>query len=298
MKYKETTFIRDGKTIFHFDFGGGASQEADSPAVAEIIRRTNRCEDERIRDEAQARSDAAKAVAAIKKQIECMPKEKTGGPDAVGQISVPGELQKVESSAAPVDVPDNDGSIVKSDSNHLALAAGTSCDLLEAAHETAMQSGTETGSLKLLSSMYHSRGGKPLLERLKDRRTRRAAKQDMLARQMVDCELVSQLCTTAINMVKMEKLPVCFENDGSFFQNVLKTKLRVDASQRAAILADSRLDGPVPGLNVKNVGQMNVSQVQQVRNETGLEENDDNIMNHIETALPKHKVAVKHKRIR
>ncbi len=278
MQFTETVFERDGKTIYHFDFGGGCSQEAESPAVAEIIRRSNREEDERI----QAESEALAAAESAKQHLAFMLRDPESD---VKTTHMQEDLKIAEMSA-------NDASraIEKTAGAELpALRSATSCELLEAAHETA----NAAGAPKLMSSMYRSRGGKAMLEKLRDPDTRKSVMADIISRQLVDCELISQFCTTAINMIGMDKVPGSFDNDGTFFQNVLKTKLRVDSAQRAAILADSKLSGVQgPGLNVRNVNQLNVSHVQQVRNHDVVEDGENNITNVSESTLPK----PKHKR--
>jgi hypothetical protein len=213
-------------------------------------------------------------------------KEKMGGESmALALSGADGAIVKTGNSNLPVsDSGHGTGEVLK------AHGSGGWCDMLEAAHDLALNSGANTGSLTLLSSMYYSRGGKDLFEKLKDSRSRKQVMDAIIARQIVECETISQLCTTMLNEVGPEKIQSGFDNDGTFFQNVLKTKLRVDAAQRAAMQAESKLSGvQLPGLNVKNVGQLNLSGVQQVRNEAVVEEGENNIVNSRKNTLTKHK---------
>lgn len=118
-----------------------------------------------------------------------------------------------------------------------ALGGGCWSDMLEAAHYRAMNSSADTGQLKMLSAMYFSRGGKDMFEKLKDSQSRNQVMAAALSRQIVEYEGVSQLCTTMINAIGLEKIQDGFDDDGSFLQNLLKTKLCIDCSQREAIQA-------------------------------------------------------------
>lgn len=216
------------------------------------------------------------------------------------------KLKNVGDGCTALALPGTDGAIVKTGNGNLpvldsgadhgasevlkAHGGGGWSDMLEAAHEKALNSSADTGSLALLSAMYFSRGGKDMFEKLKDKRSRKQVMEAVLSRHIVEYEGISQLCTTMINEIGPEKIQGGFDNDGTFFQNVLKTKLRVDAAQRAAIQADSKLSGAQPpGLNVRNVGQLNVSGVQQVSNGAVVEDSKNNVANPRRSTLPKRK---------
>ena len=210
---------------------------------------------------------------------------------------------ELESTALAL--PGTGGSIVKADGGNLpafhggdhgaaevlkTLGCGNWGDMLEAAHDRALNTSADTGTPKLLSSMFFTRGGKDMFEKLKDSRSRNQVMAAILSRHLTEYEGISQVCTTMINEINLENIQDGFKNDGTTLQNILKTKLRIDAAQRASIQAMSKLGGvQSPGLNVRNVNQLNYSGVQQVRNETVVEDGENNITNSRKNTLPKHK---------
>lgn len=216
------------------------------------------------------------------------------------------KLKNAGDGCTALTLPGTDGAIVKTGDGNMpapesggdpggaevlkSLGGGECSDMLEAAHNRAMNSSADTGNLKLLSSMYFSSGGKDMFEKLRDAKTRNQIVAAALSRQIVDCEVLSQITTLTMNEISPEKLPSCFNNDGTLFQNLIKTKLRIDASQRASIQVLSRLSGvQAPGLNVRNVNQLNFSQLQQVRNGAVVEDGENNVANPRRSTLPKHK---------
>lgn len=251
MKYNETTLVKDGKTIFHFDFGGGCSQETDNPVAAEIVRRTNRDEPAR-----GAPVDGTTPVAktkegsdifdAARRMIEQMP-----GPQ---MPLVRQDATEPAKDAGSPDLADSDWVDMEKLVKPGKWNALFELSLSNVAVGTAPRKDVE---IPFLPGLYSGRGGRQLKKRIKDEETRKDAYDEALSSQFTDMELVIQGCMAYLCSLNAVKFIEGVKDRNSPLHTVLALVQRLNGEMRNIMLTDAKLRGVQSHqLHIGNAGQV------------------------------------------
>lgn len=134
----------------------------------------------------------------------------------------------------------------------------------------AQASGT---TLNPIPGMFYGKGGKPMLEALRDPTKRKRVYDELLARQTVDLEMLAQFCNTVISGMKNEDLVKALQDPNSLLHAAMAMKLKLEDSQRNVMIIDLKLRGASSSpVNIEKAGQIFFGQTQygdQKQNEIG-----------------------------
>ena len=283
MKYTETTFVKDDKIIYRFDFGGGVAQECDSPVLAEGIRRRNRAEDDRLQAEAEARAAAAMDTS-IEKQTQCMLKEQGDDPDTLRHTSVLNELQKNAYDRSDLK-PSLDGlQAVTSlpatvEKTEIALASSKSADepstrvnLSKKIKTTSWRDFLETenygiglhfakenGEMTMLPTLFYSHGGRQFKDAFKDPIRRKEVIDEVMAAQIASYAGISQMAGMLMASIRDQAISENFNNPNSAFKSALDIKMRADKMVLQVIESHHRVQNAAAGsVYVNKAEQVNL----------------------------------------
>ncbi|MCX6986063.1 MAG: hypothetical protein NT118_15135 [Lentisphaerae bacterium] len=266
MKFKETTFERDGKIVFHFDFDDGCSQEADNPETEAIARATNA-------------SDTS-----INKQQQCLTKDEGGDPDTVRHLRTLEELQKADyerSDLKPCVAPLATGTELpaKLENPETALPASKSAvdastrvdvskkikttswrDLLETEnYGTGLHYAQSGGEMTMLTNIYYAHGGRSLRDAYKDPSKRKEVVDEIMASQVASYAGISQMAGMLMSSVKDQAISENFNTPNSQFKSALDIKMRADKMVLQVIESHHRVQNAVAGsVYVNKAEQVNL----------------------------------------
>jgi len=271
MRYSESTFVRDGKVYFHFNYDNGISEETDVPAIAEGIRRRNRAEEDRLQAEAEARLAAAMDTS-IKKQTQCMLKEEEDDPDTLRHTSVLNELQKNEYDRSdlkpsldrlqagislPATVEKTESALATSKS---ADEPSTRVDLSKKIKTTSWRDLLETenygiglhftqsgGEMTMLPNLFYTHGGCQIKDAYKDPARRQEVIDEIMAAQVASYIGISQMAGMMMASVRDQAISENFTNPNSPFKSALEIKTRADKMLLQVIESHHRVKNAVAG---------------------------------------------------
>lgn len=255
MKYNETTFERDGKAIYRFDFGGGCSQEADSPAVAEIIRRTNR--ESRPEPARSAHVGGTMPVAETKEASDMLDAahkmlEKTNATQQMPLVRQDAALPTKD--AGSPELADSDWAVMEKLVKPGKWDELFDLSLSSVAMSTAPRKDVE---IPFLPGLYSGRGGRQLKKRIKDEATRKDAYDEALSSQFTDMELVMQGCMGYLCSLNAIQFIEGVKDRNSPLHTVLELMMRLNGEMRSIMLTDAKLRGGHPHqLHIGNAGQV------------------------------------------
>ena len=122
----------------------------------------------------------------------------------------------------------------------------------------------KTGTpITAIPGMFYGRGGKRMLEALRDPEKRKQIYDSLLGRQLTDSEMHVQFCNSIIASMKNEELIKALENPNSLYHAAMTMKLKLEESQRNVMLTDLKLRGTSSSpVNIEQAGQVFIGQPQ------------------------------------